>query len=312
VVLTVPASIPSQRIDTYLSSQIAYFSRSRLGELIDDGYVTVNGHESRRSKKIRGGETIVITIPPLPEETLKPVDLSLEILYEDGYLAVIDKPAGLVVHPGSGTEEPTLVHGLLHRYPDIIAVGDPDRPGIVHRLDKDTSGCIIIARTEEARLKLIGKFSRHTIHKEYYTLVKGVPGEDQFSIDKQIGRNLHDRKKMSVHTNCGREALTHISLVERFGNYASALAVRIVTGRTHQIRVHLAYAGFPVLGDYSYGKAARALSHKCGAARQMLHAHKLSFRHPVTREELTVVSPLPEDMRSVEETLRTLNTKHRV
>jgi 23S rRNA pseudouridine1911/1915/1917 synthase len=230
--------------------------------------------------------------------------LSLSVLFEDEYLAVIDKPAGLVVHPGSGTVAPTLAHGLLHLFPSIAGVGDSDRPGIVHRLDKDTSGCIIIAKTEEVRLKLIGKFSRHAIGKEYYALVKGIPFPEQFSIDLPIGRSLRDRKKMSVATNNGREALTHASLVERLGLFASSLAVRIVTGRTHQIRVHLAYAGYPILGDYTYGKAARALSVQCGAERQMLHARKLSFDHPITRNNLVVSSPFPEDMTAVARQLR--------
>jgi len=292
----VPGTIQAQRIDAFLASQLSHISRSRLGELIDEGFITVNGHSGRRSKILRGGEIIIITFPPPPVDTLEPADLSLTILYEDEYLAVIDKPAGLVVHPGSGTVDPTLANGLLHLYPSITSVGDPDRPGIVHRLDKDTTGCIVIAKTEETRLKLIGKFSRHTIGKEYYALVKGIPQPEQFSIDMPIGRSLHDRKKMSVTTNCGREALTHASLLERLGIYASSLAVRIVTGRTHQIRVHMAYAGYPILGDYTYGKAARGLSRECGAERQMLHARKLSFRHPITQDDLVVSSPFPEDM----------------
>lgn len=304
---SVPDTIPVQRIDAFLSDHISHISRSRIGELIDEGFVVVNGHVSRRAKKLRGGETIIISFPPPPQETLEPVDLSLRVLFEDEHLAVIDKPPGLVIHPGSGTVEPTLVQGLLHLYPFIASVGDPDRPGIVHRLDKDTTGCLVIAKTEETRLKLIGKFSRHTIGKEYYAIIKGNPRHEQFSVDLPIGRSLHDRKKMSVTTNCGREALTHASLVERIGMYASLLAVRIVTGRTHQIRVHLTYAGYPILGDYTYGKAARALSVQSGATRQMLHARKLSFKHPITQNDLVIASPIPPDMTAVTQLLREIH-----
>jgi 23S rRNA pseudouridine1911/1915/1917 synthase len=302
----VPDRKGALRLDIFVAAQFPDMSRSRAAELIDGGMVAVDGHETRRAKRLKGGETITVVIEPPEDVSLHPVELPLSVLYEDEYLLVFDKQAGLVVHPGAGTHEPTLVHGLLHAYPEIARVGEPDRPGIVHRLDKDTSGCLMVARTEEARLKLIDLFARRRVHKEYHTLVRGVPREDRFSIDCVIGRSIRDRTRMSVATHDGRRALTHVSVVESFGTLASALAVRIVTGRTHQIRVHMAYAGLPVLGDDIYGQRARQLSKRVGAERQMLHAHKLSFTHPFTGAELVIVSPLPPDIERVTEALHAL------
>ncbi len=302
--LHVPRAADPLRVDAFIASELPSLSRSRVSELIDMGNVLVNDHVCRRAKKLRGGETVVITVPPPPDRPLEPVPMNLSILYQDNHLAVISKPAGVVVHPGARTTEPTLVHGLLHTFPDIADLGEPERPGIVHRLDKDTSGCLIIARTEEARLKLIDMFAQRHIHKQYYALVKGAPREPQFGIERQIGRSARDRKKMSVNSPEGREAITYVTLAESLGGAASALAVRIVTGRTHQIRVHLAYIGLPVLGDKVYGKAARDLSHEVGAKRQMLHAHKLTFRHPLTGADLALVCPIPEDILEVRDTLR--------
>ena len=303
----VPDETPATRLDAFIALLLPDISRSRIAELINEGFVTVNRHVVRKAKRLRGGELITVSIPPSPVSPVEPMDMCLTILYEDESLAILDKPAGLVVHPGSSTTGPTLVNGLLHRFPGIDSIGHPKRPGIVHRLDKDTSGCLIIAKTEKMRQRLIGLFSHRLVHKEYYTIVKGVPAQEQFSIDMEIGRSLKDRKKMSVRTAEGKEAITHASLVEQFGTLASALAVRIITGRTHQIRVHMAYAGLPVLGDGIYGKAARELSLLCGAARQMLHARKISFLHPDTRRELVVVSPLPDDIQHVTAALKAMS-----
>ena len=307
--LAVPPGIRPARLDAYVALCLPQFSRSRLADMIEHGFVTVGGRTCVPSHRLRGGEAIVVTVPPAVEHVVGPVEMPLSILYEDEHMVVIDKPAGLVVHPGAGTIAPTLVHGMLHRFPDMRNLpGDPDRQGIVHRLDKDTSGCIIVARTEAMRLALIGEFSRRKVRKEYYALVAGVP-EERFCIETEIGRSMRDRKKMSVRTAHGREAITHVSVQDTFGVVASGLAVRIITGRTHQIRVHLAYAGHPVLGDMVYGAAARGLSDRVGAARQMLHAHKLTVVHPITGKELTVTSPLPADMVEVIEALRTNGTK---
>lgn len=301
----VPDGIQPQRLDAYLATLLSPLSRTRIAELIDHAYVAVEGLETRPAHRIQGGESIVVVVPAASNKLVEPVEMDISVLYEDEHVAVIDKPPGLVIHPGAGTTEPTLVHGLLHRYPELSRMhGDPDRPGIVHRLDKDTSGCLIVARSDIARRTIIDDFVRHDVHKEYYALVSGVPAEDCFCIDKDIGRSSHDRKKMSVTSTNGRFALSHVSVQDTFGNIASGLVVRILTGRTHQIRVHLAFAGFPVLGDATYGRRTSDLSREVGAMRQMLHAHKLTFKHPVSRRELTFVSPIPEDIESVIAALR--------
>ena len=297
--LEVPEDISPSRIDSFIVNKISELSRSRIAELIDSGFITVNGEKCRRSTKLRGGEEIAVEIPAPPVRELKPVQLDLDIIYQDEHLAIINKPAGLIVHPAGTTDEVTLVHGLLYEFPDIAELNDDERPGIVHRLDKDTSGCLIIARTEECRLKLIEMFSRREIKKEYYTLVKHVPRQTKFEIKKDIGRSSHDRKKMSVNARRGKPAVTIVTLIEQFGNIASSLSVNIITGRTHQIRVHLADAGLPVIGDSTYGNAAKFLSKEVEAKRQMLHARKITFEHPITGEKLSFTAKIPDDISNV-------------
>ncbi|MCK5852049.1 RluA family pseudouridine synthase [bacterium] len=298
----VPDEITITRIDTFIVEKISEtskISRSRIAELIDKGFITVDNEKCRRSTKLRGGEKIIVNIPAPPTRELVPVKLELDIIFQDEHLAVINKPAGLIVHPSPTTSETTLVHALLYEFPDIANLNDDERPGIVHRLDKDTSGCLIIARTEEARLKLVEMFSDREIKKEYYALIKNVPRETKFEINKEIGRSSHDRKKMTVNTRKGKSALTKVTLIEQFGTIASALSVNIITGRTHQIRVHLADMGLPVIGDQTYGNAARILTKKTCAMRQMLHARKISFCHPITGEELSFTAKIPEDISNV-------------
>jgi len=302
-ILSVPDDFSPSRIDTFIVNEISELSRSRIAELIDSGYITVDNKKCRRSTKLRGNEKISVIIPAPPVRELLPVQLNLDIIFQDEHLAIINKPAGLIVHPASSTDEVTLVHGLLYQFPDIAELNDDERPGIVHRLDKDTSGCLIIARTEETRLKLIDMFSNREIKKEYYTLVKHVPKQNKFDIKKDIGRSSHDRKKMSVNTRKGKPALTIVTLIEQFDSIASALSVNIVTGRTHQIRVHLADAGLPVIGDSTYGNAAKILSKKLMAERQMLHARKISFIHPITTEKLSFTAKIPDDISNIRKKL---------
>jgi len=297
--LEVPDDISPSRIDSFIVNKISELSRSRIAELIDSGFITVNGEKCRRSTKLRGGEKIIVEIPAPPIRELSPVQLNLDIVYQDEHLAIVNKPAGLIVHPASSTDEVTLVHGLLYEFPDIAELNDDERPGIVHRLDKDTSGCLIIARTEETRLKLIEMFSNREIKKEYYALVRYVPRQTKFEIKKDIGRSPHDRKKMSVNARRGKPAVTIVTLIEQFDNIASALSVNIITGRTHQIRVHLADAGLPVIGDSTYGNAAKYLSKEVEAERQMLHARKITFVHPMTGEELSFTAKIPDDISNV-------------
>ena len=301
--LSVPDDFSPSRIDSFIVNEISELSRSRIAELIDSGYITVDDKKCRRSTKLRGNEKIVVIIPAPPVRELLPVQLNLDIIFQDNHIAVINKPAGMIVHPANSTDEVTLVHGLLYQFPDIAELNDNERPGIVHRLDKDTSGCLIIARTEEARLKLIDMFSNREIKKEYYTLVKHVPRQNKFEIKKDIGRSSHDRKKMSVNTRKGKPALTIVTLIEQFDSIASALSVNIITGRTHQIRVHLADAGLPVIGDSTYGNAAKILSKELMAERQMLHARKISFIHPITGEILSFTAKIPDDISTIRKKL---------
>ena len=302
--LEVPEEISIIRIDAFIVKEISNLSRSRIAELIDSGLITVGNQKCKRSTKLRGGEKIIVEIPAPPVRELKPVKLDLDVIFQDEYLAVINKPAGLIVHPAGTTDEITLVHGLLYEFPDIAELNDDERPGIVHRLDKDTSGCLIIARTEECRLKLIEMFSKREIKKEYYTLVKHVPRQTKFEINKEIGRSPHDRKKMSVNARRGKTAVTIVTLIEQFDAIASALSVNIITGRTHQIRVHLADMGLPVIGDSTYGNAAKILTKKVGAERQMLHARKITFDHPMTGEKLCFTAKIPDDISEVRRKLK--------
>jgi len=302
--ITVPDDAPLQRLDTFLVPHLPQYSRTRIAGLINDGLVLVNGAISRPARTLRGGEHISVRCVPITGTAVTPVPMELRVLFEDEHLLVIDKPPGIAVHPGAGTTQPTLVHGLIYAFPDIAQLEDKERPGIVHRLDKDTSGCLIVARTAPARRALVELFAARAVYKQYYALVQGIPPDGSLALETTIGRSLRHRTKMAVNTPDGRMAYTHATVVEAFGGIASALAVRILTGRTHQIRVHLSYAGFPVLGDGTYGKAARALTRQTGAQRQMLHAHRVTFVHPVTGRELSLTSPIPQDIECVAARLR--------
>ena len=272
--------------------------------MIKDVYIKIDGEACRRpAAKLKGGEKIFIAVPALPGCPLEPVDLNLKVLFEDEYLAVIDKPAGLVVHPAPAVVVPTLVHGLLYRFPEMCNFDKHDRPGIVHRLDKDTSGCIMIAKSEEVRLKLSQLFSEHDLKKEYFAIIKGVLKKDLVCVDEPIARNIRNRTKMCVSNKNGRPSKTFIKTNTKYGKIASAVDVRIVTGRTHQIRVHVTHLGHPVLGDETYGKSAKYLNEKLCIPRQMLHAQKLTFIHPYTKNECFIESPLPEDIKIVMEKL---------
>ncbi len=306
--LSVPEIEKPIRLDAFVVANTSDLSRSRIAELIDEGLIKVDGANARRSRKLRGDEKISIEIPPPKTCELKPVKIPFEIIFDDEHIAVINKPAGLIVHPAGTTDEITLVHGLLYQFPKIAEMNEDERPGVVHRLDKDTSGCMIIAKTEKARLRLIEMFSNHEIKKEYYTLVKNVPRENKFEINKEIGRSSHDRKKMSVNSKKGRPAKTIVTLAEQFDDFASALSVNIITGRTHQIRVHLADCGLPVIGDLTYGKAAKILTRDTEAKRQMLHARKISFAHPVTEKPLIFKAKIPDDIVAVRHKLLEMTT----
>jgi 23S rRNA pseudouridine1911/1915/1917 synthase len=252
--------------------------------------------------KIRPGDIVKLVIPPLLATTLIPEAIPLDILYEDADLLVINKPAGLVVHPAAGHSSGTLVNALLHHCGSLAAIGGEQRPGIVHRLDRDTSGIMVVAKSDRALAGLMNQFKQRTIRKDYVALVWGHPSPARGTIETLIGRHRVDRKKMSAQPKTGRAAVTHYRIMERFGN-VSLLRIRLETGRTHQIRVHMAYRGFPVVGDAQYGgRSGHSLPLSVG--RQMLHAETLAFMHPVTDKPLTFTAPWPADLNALVAALR--------
>lgn len=281
------------RLDKFVAEQVPDLSRSYVQQLIDDGHVLVDGQPRRPSFKMTPGETVVVVVPaPEPIEVL-PEAIPLDIIYEDRDIIVIDKRAGLVVHPAPGHPRGTLVNALLHHVPEMN-VGGTNRPGIIHRLDKDTSGVMVIAKTDRARTTLVAQWQARTVEKAYIALVKGEVPEDEASIDVPIGRDPKDRKRMAALQG-GREAITHFAVRERLPG-STLLDIDLETGRTHQIRVHLAFIGFPIVGDELYNKHGGPLGGKEAIApRQFLHAARLGFRLP-DGKAVTFESGLPADL----------------
>lgn len=290
-----------ERLDRYLAQALPDLSRSRLQQLIRAGQVTLDGQPARSSTPVADGMRITVHIPvEIPAPTPVPQAMALDVRYADADLLVIAKPAGLVVHPAAGHTAGTLVNALLARYPDLTA-GDEGRPGIVHRLDRDTSGLLIIARTEAALEYLRDQFKRHLIQKTYLALVHGQPPAPEGVIDAPLGRDPRRRKRMAVLIG-GRAARTGYRVLSQVGDH-SLLAVTPETGRTHQIRVHLAWLGVPVVGDRVYGRRRQSPD----SPRQFLHAWRLSFERLAGQGRLDLECPLPEDLRAV---LRQLSTPH--
>jgi len=284
--------------------------------LIRQGRVQVNGSAGRPSQRLRPGDQVRIEIPDRAVAApLEPEARPLDIVYEDASLIVLDKPAGLVVHPGAGIRRGTLAHALLHHAPEIAAVGGAGRPGIVHRLDRDTSGLMVVAKTEQAHRALVEAIQERRVHRTYLALVWGVPRSAMGSIDTSFGRHPRDRKRMAVLTHGGKPARTHWRILERLG-LASVLEVRLETGRTHQIRVHLEHIGHPVVGDPVYGgRGKKQLSLGPGQRslaeallecldRQALHAVRLEFTHPVNGNSLSFTRAAPEDFARALDLLR--------
>jgi 23S rRNA pseudouridine1911/1915/1917 synthase len=282
------------RLDVLLASLVRR-SRAHAQRLIERGRVEVDGHPVRKRHEVRAGE--LVAWEPLPPETgsLSPSSIVVPMVYEDDWLVVVDKPAGLVVHPAPGHEDDTLVNALLDKG---IAGGHGRRPGIVHRLDKDTSGLLIVARSEVAYRRLVAALGARTVQRTYLALVHGEPRQQQAEIDAPIGRHVRDRQRMSVHTTAGRRAVTHFSVLGQARGFA-LLEVRLETGRTHQIRVHLAALGHPVAGDATYGRRPRPE----GLDRQFLHAWRLRFAHPADGREIAVSASLPPDLAAFLDTL---------
>ncbi len=295
---TVPAGDAGERLDAWLARTEPHHSRARWQQLIRDGRVLVAGAARKGSHPVGGGEEVSWEEPPPAPVALVPEARALAVLYEDADLLVLDKPPGLVVHPAPGHATGTLVHALLHHCgPTLAGIGGERRPGIVHRLDRDTSGVMVVAKTERAMRGLVEQFRRHTVGKTYLALAWGEPVPPTGRIETLVGRHPVQRQRMSTAPATGRRAVSTYERVEAYGE-ASLLRVRIETGRTHQIRVHLAHIGHPVVGDRVYGRARGRLP-PGPAPRQMLHAAELAFVHPATGQEMEFVAPTPPDMRAL-------------
>ncbi len=283
------ADVNNERLDSYISKSNLDLSRSMVQKLIKENRVFVNGKNEKESYKIKVNDNITIQIEEPKSSKLEAQDIPLDIIYEDNDIIVINKPKGMVVHPGNGNPDNTLVNAVLaHCKGSLSGIGGEIRPGIVHRIDKDTSGLIIVAKNDKSHINLSEQIKNHEVTKIYTALVKGNISEDEATIDMPIGRDKKDRKKMSV-TRDGKEAVSHIKVVKRYGNY-TLIRVKIDTGRTHQIRVHMAKIGHPVVGDevYSSGK------NEFGVKGQMLHSTILKFKHPISGKEIMLEAPLPQ------------------
>ena len=280
-----------KRLDAFLHQRLPKYSRSRLQSWIKSGHVLVNGEPVKVSHLLRESEIVAVTPAELTPLKARAEDLPLSILYEDRDVVVVDKPAGMVVHAGAGHEDGTLVNALLHHFGQLSGINGDLRPGIVHRLDRDTSGIIVIARTDVAHQYLARQFHDREVEKIYLALTQGVPGAPEGRIDAPITRDPVRRTRMTARLNSGRKALTRYRVIETFAKDAALLRVQIETGRTHQIRVHLASIGHPVTGDRIYGAAAVS-----SLNRSFLHAHRLSFTSPESGQRITLESPLPEEL----------------
>ncbi len=287
-----------ERLDKVLTARLATLSRVKIQQLIKEGYVTINGRPGKASHRLEGDESLAVELAPhivSPNHAAATIaePMPLDVIYEDDDMAAINKPAGLVVHPAAGHTSGTLVNALLARWPHVAAVGGRDRAGIVHRLDKDTSGVLLIAKTEPARLNLMAQFAARTVKKQYLALVEGLPATPTGEIDAPIARDPKQRKRMAV-IRSGRPAVSFYRVLRVFEGY-SLLEVQPKTGRTHQIRVHLAFIGHPVVGDAVYGRRKSRLE----LERQFLHAESLSLVSPGRGEPITVRAPLPPELQAV-------------
>lgn len=292
------AETDAARIDAYLAENTE-LSRSKVQKLIKDGDVLKNDRPCKPNTEIKAGDVIRIHVPITDADVLPmPEDIPLDVVYEDDDLAVINKPKGMVVHPAPGNESGTLVNALLYRFGTLSEANGP-RPGIVHRIDRLTSGLLVVAKNDHAHEELSKQFAAHTAHREYVCLVHGNLKEDEGTVDAPIGRHKTDRKRMAVVEN-GRHAVTHWRVLERFGT-ETLLDVALETGRTHQIRVHMAYIKHPILGDDVYGSPAP----KLGLCGQALHGYRLTFAHPGSGETMSFCAPIPDDFRKA---LRLLNS----
>ena len=285
-----------KRIDTYLSSKNADTSRVTIQRLIEEEKILVNGKKTKASYKIQEQDKITQEEEKPQEVNLKAQNIPIEIIYEDKDIIVVNKPKGLVVHPANGNPDGTLVNAIMAICKDSLSgIGGEIRPGIVHRLDKDTSGILVVAKSDKAHINMSEQIKNHTVKKTYIALVRGIVKENEATINMPIGRSTKDRKKMAVTKN-GKEAITHFKVIKRYPNEnCTLLEVKIETGRTHQIRVHLSQIGYPVIGDTTYSSGRN----KWGVQGQCLHAKSLEFKHPITQKEMFLEAELPEYLQKI-------------
>jgi 23S rRNA pseudouridine1911/1915/1917 synthase len=302
--LEADAAAEGERLDAWVADQLPSLSRSRTAQLIAEGRIRLNSEPAKKSERLEPGDVVEVEIPDPEPSEVEAEPIPLDIVYEDEDLAVVDKPAGLVVHPAPGHRTGTMVNALLHHVDDLSGIGGVKRPGIVHRLDKDTSGLMIVAKHDQAHRGLSAALKRRDIRRVYLAAAWGHLDDDHVTVDAPVGRSHRNRKRMAVVAD-GRRAVTHFERKQRWVA-ADLLEVTLESGRTHQIRVHLAHIGHPVIGDPQYGAGgakgisgpghvwARELERR--VPRQFLHAHRLVFQHPVSGEEMRFVSPLPEPL----------------
>ncbi len=309
ITIQIPENAKGGRLDLFLANSVQKldFSRARIQDLIREGLITVEGKRIKPHHKLSGLENVRIRIPENRPLDVLPSDIPVRILYEDADLVVVDKPAGMVVHPAPGNLEGTLVNALLHHCKDLSGIGGVERPGIVHRLDKETSGVMVAVKNDNAHRGLSAQMKARTIKKIYLAVVKGVVKEPSGSIETQIGRHEQHRKKMTVHPRRGRKATTFYQVQELYENH-TLVQLQLKTGRTHQIRVHLAHLRHPVIGDPVYGgkhnQTIRQGNQEITVKRQMLHSRLLGFTHPRTKEQMEFEAKIPEDMQKVIDFLR--------
>ena len=278
-----------KRLDRYVTEQNAEITRTAVQRLIDEKNILVNGKEQKASYKVNENDVVEVEIPEPKKIEIKAEDIPIEVIYEDSDIIVVNKPKGMVVHPGNGNVDGTLVNAIMAKCEGSLSgIGGEIRPGIVHRIDKDTSGLLIVAKNDKAHVNLSEQIKAHKVKKTYIALVRGVVRENEATIDMPIVRSKTDRKKMAVCKD-GKNAITHIKVLKRWEHY-TLLQVNIETGRTHQIRVHLSYIGYPIIGDYTYSNG----KNEFGVVGQCLHAQKLEFKHPTTNKIMELEAPLPE------------------
>ncbi|MGE5329074.1 MAG: RluA family pseudouridine synthase [Deltaproteobacteria bacterium] len=287
------------RLDIYINKKLIDKSRSTVQKLLGDGFVKVDGKVEKSSYKVKEANSILVTIPELEKLEIEAQDIPIEVIYEDNDIAVINKQKGMVVHPACGNYSGTLVNALLYNCKNLSGINGVIRPGIVHRIDKDTSGVLVIAKNDNAHTKLSEQLKKHTMNRIYYALVHGEIKANSGKIEAAIGRHKTDRKKMSVVTKGGKNAVTYFEVLERFSGY-SFIRAKLETGRTHQIRVHMSYIGHPLVGDEVYGYKKQKISIK----GQMLHAAVLGFIHPTTEQYMEFETALPVEFTELLEKLR--------